>query len=255
MRWWDEHLWFVDMYDGKVLTFAPTSGNITTLADGPAILGGLARSADGTLHVVDKSRRRIMALKNGRLEDFADLSHTGASPLNEMVAAPDGSFIVGEYGFQLTKGESFRKGRLFRVSSNGKVAPIPGDFAFPNGMAVIPDSGQLILAESMDRSLTKLSISGNSEAERFVRFDAGHPDGIDRDQNGRIWCALVGTSDICCVDCNGKLLKKIQLPSQPYDVCVAGSPDRLLVATSDAKESDLARNQLPRTGAIYEINL
>lgn len=255
LRWWDERLWFVDMYDGKVLTFAQQTREVTTQVDIPAVLGGLARCPHGTLHVVEKRQRKILALRNGTLENFADLSDTGDSPLNEMVSAPDGSFIVGEYGFQLNKGERFKKGRIFRVSLDGEIAVMPGEFAFPNGMAVDSRSGDLIIAESMGRSLSRLSTAGDTSAKRFVHFDAGHPDGIDRDEYGRIWCALVGTSDICCVDSNGNILKKIQLPSQPYDVCVAGAPDRLWVATSDAKDSDLARELLPRTGAIYEINL
>ena len=255
LRWWNEQLWLVDMYDGKVLVFTPQSGLVETVADVPSILGGIARSPEGIVHVVDKSRRRILALKKGGPQVFADLSDMGTSPLNEMIAAPDGSFIVGEYGFQLNVGEHFRKGRIFRVSPDGSVTLLPGEFAFPNGMAVIPETDELVLAESMGRSLSRLPAFGDSPAQRLVRFDQGHPDGIDVDENGLVWCALVGTSEICCINANGRLLERIKLPSQPYDVCVAGASDALLVATSDAKDTDLARNELPRTGAIYEINL
>lgn len=255
LRWWDNQLWFVDMYDGRVCRYAPSTGITHCVFNTPTILGGLARHVDGRVLVVDKPARRILAISASQTEVFADLSALGSSPLNEMISLPDGTFLVDEYGFNMRGGEAFRKGRIFHVDSAGRPTPVPGLYSFPNGMSCTADGRAIIVAESMGRRLTHLSASLDTPGAELFRFESGHPDGLDHDRDGNIWCALAGTPLLECISSDGELLARVSVPAPAFDVCVATAGDSLFVATSATQESDLSLSERPRTGIIFEIEL
>jgi sugar lactone lactonase YvrE len=81
------------------------------------------------------------------------------------------------------------------VTPDGNVGQVADGLAFPNGMAITPDGGTLIVAESYGNRLTAYDIAGDgSLANRRVWADTpgDHPDGICLDAEGAVWYADVG---------------------------------------------------------------
>ena len=105
-----------------------------------------------------------------------------------------GNAYVNRVGFDPTAGEEFRPGFVHLVTPDGAVREVADDIAFPNGMAVTPDNGTLIVADSYRHALVAFDIGADGGlANRRVWADlgAGTPDGICVDAEGAVWYADV----------------------------------------------------------------
>jgi sugar lactone lactonase YvrE len=103
---------------------------------------------DGRLLVVDSAQRRLLRLEpGGSLVTHADLSGVSAKPWNDIVVDDRGNAYVNTIGFDFPGGE-FAPGLVVLATPAGNVRQVAGDVAFPNGMAITPEGGTLIVAES-----------------------------------------------------------------------------------------------------------
>jgi sugar lactone lactonase YvrE len=67
---------------------------------------------------------------------------------------------------------------------------LAGDVAFPNGMAITPDGGTLIVAESYANRLTAYDIGadgGLGNRRVWAETPGDHPDGICIDAEDAVW--------------------------------------------------------------------
>jgi sugar lactone lactonase YvrE len=122
------------------------------------------------------------------------------------------------------------------VTPDGKAQSLAQGFAFPNGMAVTPDNGTLILAESHGRRLTAFDIAADgtlSGRRTWADLGEGTPDGICADAQGCVWYADVPHK--CCVRVaeGGAVRQRIDLDRGAF-ACMLGGPDRktLLIAAA-----------------------
>jgi sugar lactone lactonase YvrE len=112
---------------------------------------------DGRLLVVDSAQRRLLRRESdGSLARHADLSPVSRKPWNDIVADDRGNAYVNSIGFDFPGGE-FAPGLVVLVTPDGSVSQVAGGLAFPNGMAITPDGGTLIVAESYANRLTGLA--------------------------------------------------------------------------------------------------
>lgn len=254
LRWRNGKLWFVDMYDGRLLSVTPGEETKTHLSK-ETIFGGIGWLPDGKLILCDKPARMIIGSDG---EQYADLSRYHDSPVNDLITLLDGTSFVGEYGFAVAKGEKFSKGNVYRIAPDGETSIAADNLAFPNGMAVNASGKNLFVAESYAQRITAFDILQDgqlSNRQIFVKFPEGGPDGISIDANGNIWAAIVGPKAIIRVNRIGELDREIILDEQPYDIEVGEHSDQIFVGTSDANLSDLGSGTLPRTGKILKLEL
>lgn len=262
LRIHDGRLWFVDMYDGKLLSVgidgpAPASPRCEHAAD--SWFGGIGFPVAGAPHVVDKPARRV--LRSGDepgAPAYADLTALGSSMLNDMAMLPNGDLVVGEYGFDM-RSEPPRPGNLFRIDRQGRSQIFAEGFDFPNGMVLSSDGKSLFVAETMGRRLTRVALSGEGDAavgrSEFVAFESGGPDGLSIDSRDRIWAAMIGPSSLVRVGPDGRIDRQIPMDVPVYDVAVDPVRPLLYVAVSRARMSDLKAAILPRTGAILAVSI
>lgn len=254
----DGRLWFVDMYDGKLLSVGIDGPGWTVPRceyAAPTILGGIGFPADGAPLLVDKPARSVLRVAPGS-PVYADLSGLGSSMLNDMVMLPTGDLIVGEYGFDIRR-ERPRPGRLYRVDRSGQAGVFADDFGFPNGMALSGDGRSLFVAETTGRRITRIALSDGGDAaaarDRLVAFESGGPDGLAIDADDRIWAAMIGPSALVRIAPDGRIDRQIPMDVPVFDVAVDPHRPLLYVAVSRARMSDLDAEILPRTGAILAV--
>jgi gluconolactonase len=186
--------------DGAPVTFRVPSDNAngnTLDAQGRLITcqhrtGRVVRQdADGSFTVLAERYR------NGRLN----------SP-NDAVVAGDGAvwFTDPTYGItQASEGEprpSEQAGSfVYRLAPDGTLAAAATDFHQPNGLAFSPDRRVLYVAESgiapdgsKPRTIRAFDVSGGglTNGRVFARLEAGVPDGLKTDTDGRVYA---GTGD------------------------------------------------------------
>lgn len=86
-----------------------------------------------------------------------------------------------------------RPGIIALVTPDGSARQVADGIAFPNGMAVMPDTSTLIIAESHGKRLTAFDITpdGNLSNRRVWAEVDGHPNGSCMDADRAVWYADV----------------------------------------------------------------
>ena len=231
-RWHDGRLWFSDWGANKVIALDPGGGHevVATVASFPMCIDFLP---DGRLLVVDSARQRLLRREpDGSLVQHADLAPISDKPWNDIVADDRGNVYVNSIGFDFPGGE-FAPGLVALVTPDGSVSQVAGDLAFPNGMAITPDGGTLIVAESYANRLTAHDISpGGGLRNRRVWADTpgDHPDGICLDADGAVWYADVGNQHCVRVREGGAVLATVDLDRGAFACALSrGADPRLFV--------------------------
>ena len=212
-RWHDGRLWFSDWGAHQVIALDP-GGSHEVVVTVPSIPMCIDFLPDGRLLVVDSAQRRLLRRESdGSLVQHADLSQVSHKPWNDIVADDRGNAYINTIGFDFPGGE-FAPGLVALVTPDGEVGRVAGDLAFPNGMAITPDGGTLIVAESYGNRLTAYDISrdGSLVGRRvWAETPGDHPDGICLDAEGAVWYADVGNRHCVRVCEGGEVLATVGL--------------------------------------------
>jgi sugar lactone lactonase YvrE len=220
-RWHDGRLWVCDWVAGEVvsydgagtprveLTMTGLPFSIDWLPDGRAVLtsteGVVAAGADGTLTPYG----------------------AGGQAWNEIVVDPAGNTFVNAAGFDLMGGEEPRAGFVWVVRPDGTSEQVADGVWFPNGMAVTPDGGTLLVAESYAHRLTAFDIAADGALSgRRVWADLGEaaPDGICLDAEGAAWYADVPHQQCVRVAEGGEVLEVVRADRGCF-ACMLGDED------------------------------
>jgi len=156
-------------------------------------------------------------------------------------------------------------GKVFYIAKDGTITQEAVDLHNANGLAVSKDGKILYVVETEDNRLLQFKIAPDatlSDRRVFLNLDdmTNHvthiwPDGVKIDSKGEIYIGqsprdvhapLVGI--IFIVDANGKLLRKLTLPS-PQVPNLAFSPDEKTVYVTALDQIDKS----PYMGKIYSI--
>ena len=252
-RWHGNKLWFSDQDASRVMT-VDLDGKPETIVEVPRAPSGLGWFRDGSLAVVSMEDQRLMRFDNNRLEEVANLSNLAVGRLNDMVVDSENRAYVGSFGYELLDPKATPElAKIVVATANGESRVVADEMAFPNGSAITPDSGTLIVAESLagrltafniqpDGSLTKRRIWAQFDEQGFAPhdFDRIFPDGICLDAEGAIWGASPwGPSEVMRVLEGGKITHRVKTRSQPFAVMLGG-PDRqtLFICTSIVTASE-----------------
>jgi len=257
-RWRDGKLWFSDFYTHRVLS-TDLDGKVTTVAEVPQQPSGLGWAATGDLLIVSMVDRKLLRLKNGRTELFADLSPVATFHCNDMVVDRAGRAYVGNFGFDLHAASPVppRAAALALVDPSGDVSVAAEDLMFPNGTVITPDGDRLIIAETLANRLTTFDVGeGGRLMHRrpFAQLDGCFPDGICLDAEGAIWVADARGCRVIRVFEGGRIARTISTGKQRVFACMLGGPRRqtLFLCTSSASGPDVANR---RDGKIEFIEV
>src|SRR5712672_4229851 len=226
-RWHDGRLWFSDWGANQVIALGIDGSHevVVTVESFPMCIDFLP---DGRLLVVDSARRRLLRREpDGSLVTHADLSGVSTKPWNDIVVDERGNAYVNTIGFDFPGGE-FAPGLLVLATPDGNVRPVAGDVAFPNGMAITPEGGTLIVAESYANRLTAYDIAadgGLGNRRVWAETPGDHPDGICIDAEGAVWYADVGNKHCVRVREGGEVLATVELDRGAF-ACTLSRGDR-----------------------------
>jgi sugar lactone lactonase YvrE len=123
-------------------------------------------------------------------------------------------------------------GIVVLVGPDGTITTVAEDIAFGNGMAITPDGGTLIVAESWARRLSAFTITQDGGLSgRRVWADCGTdlpdgapPDGICVDAEGAVWYADVPNKRCVRVGEGGAELGSVVVDRGAFS-CMLGGPD------------------------------
>jgi sugar lactone lactonase YvrE len=113
-------------------------------------------------------------------------------------------------------------GRVLHMSADGTIRPLADDLHYANGIALAPDGQRLFVNESEAGRVISFKVEDDgslSDRRLFVRLTAfeeppdAYPDGLKFGPDGNLYIGLYSAGRILVVDKDGKLKRKIEVPS------------------------------------------
>ncbi|WP_067685815.1 SMP-30/gluconolactonase/LRE family protein, partial [Nocardia jejuensis] len=250
-RWHDGRLWLSDWPAGQILS-VDVHGTPTVELEMSGLPFCFDWLPDGRLLVVSNAdgRRLLRREPDGTLVTHADLAGISEYPWNEIVVDARGNAYVNSIGYDMMSGQEPRPGILAVVGPDGGARQIAEDLHFPNGMAITPDGGTLIVAESHAKRLSAFDIRPDATVgDRRVWAEVdGYPDGICIDAEGAVWAAAM---DRCLrIHEGGKELAEAPIDRSAF-ACMLGGPDgtTLYIVAAEWKGAE-GMSPAHRTGQI-----
>jgi sugar lactone lactonase YvrE len=243
-RWHDGRLWASDFFTRRVLAFDEDGAaeTICTLADSSP--SGLGWDVEGRLLISSMLDRRVLRLDGGELDEVADLSGHAAWHANDMLVDEAGRAYVGNFGFDDEADPTLRATDLLRVDPDGSVHVAARDVIFPNGMAITPDRGTLLLAETFAGRISAFDRAPDgalSSRRIWAQFAPREltttteacasgvplPDGMALDAEGALWIGHAAGGGALRVAEGGEVLETVRAPHGQAVFAVAlGGEDR-----------------------------
>src|SRR6201988_57152 len=148
-RWFEGLLWFSDML-GEAVHTADLRGSLPTLPLPGHCPPGLGFRPDGTLLIASPEDRQVLSYDGETVVTIADLTDLAPANLGDMVVDDAGRAYIGS--------QAFSGGVIIRLDPDENATAVAEALDFPNGMVITPDRKTLIVAESIGRRLSALTI-------------------------------------------------------------------------------------------------
>ena len=239
LRWHDGRLWLCNWTTGDVVAVDESGAGEVVASVPTSIPYSIDWLPDGTLLVVSGQEGLLLRQeRDGSLVTHADLTRFGV--VNEIVV--DGNANVFVNGSVVVV-----------VRPDGSVTQVADDISWGNGMAVTPDGGTLLVAESHAMRISAFTIEPDATlTDRRVWADlAGdNPDGICVDADGAVWYASVPGRHCVRVREGGEVLQTVDVDRGAFACMLGGSDGRtLFVGAAEWHGMDRMFGQ-PRTGVV-----
>jgi len=248
-RWHDNRLWFSDWGAQEIIAVDLDSKSEVTLRTQFGLPFCFDWLPDGRLLVVSGGDNLLLRCEpDGSLVTHADLRELSDNVWNEIVVDGRGNIYVNG-----------GPGIIALVKSDGRARQVAEGIAFPNGMAVTPDNGTLIIAESHGKKLTAFDIANDGDLSNrrvWANLGDGAPDGICLDAENAVWYADVPNKRCVRVCEGGEVLQILHLDRGGF-ACMLGGPDRktLFILATEWRGMDKIREVArARTGQVLMID-
>ena len=232
-RWHQGKLWVSDVFDHKLYNLS-VDGTRQFVCEVPNRPSGQGFLPDGTHIVVSATDNQLLAVENGKLRQYADLSGHAAGYLNDFAIDRHGRIYVGNFGYDYDAGEPRKLTSLHRVDPDGSVHEVAKGADFPNGSVVINNGRTLIVAETWIGKLAAFDLSEDgtlSNMRIFADLGDRQPDGICADQENAIWVGCFNTGEFLRVRDGGEITDRIAFGGRAVSCVLGGSDGRQLFCT------------------------
>jgi sugar lactone lactonase YvrE len=271
-RWHDGRLYFSDFYTQRVLVVA-LDGTVETIAEVPGRPSGLGFLPDGRMLIASMRDRKIMCRElDSSLVEHADLSSLAPWHLNDMLVDHQGRAWVGNFGFDLMGGAKVTTTNLICVDGDGCARVAAEGLGFPNGMALTPDGGTLIVAETMMNRLSAFNVASGVLGKRWTWAAFGDPpisdgiaellrqvdvapDGICLDAEGAVWVADAKKGRLIRVAEGGEILEELKTDGLGVFACMLGGDNERTLFACVAPTFNETEASANHRAAIWMTNV
>lgn len=239
-----------DIPQNRMMRWTPTGG-VSVYRQPSNFTNGHTRDRQGRLVSCEHLTRRVTRTEwDGSVTVLADaFEGKKLNSPNDVVVASDGAVwftdpsygILTEYEGDQAEPEQEARGVYRLDPESGILERKIADFTQPNGLAFSPDESILYVAESgashdpsVQRHIRGFRLSAGGKIEDsfvFAEIDAGIPDGMRVDTEGRVWSSAA--DGVHCFAPDGTLIGKILVPETVANLCFGGiKRNRLFIAAT-----------------------
>lgn len=118
---------------------------------------------------------------------------------------------------------------VYYVSTNGDITRVVNDFKKPNGIIGTPDGKTLYVADIQDQKIWKYDVNSDGSLTNKTFFAPHGSDGMTIDNKGNVYLTY---GKIWVYNKNGVLIKEIETPEKPANVCFGGKKRNILFITA-----------------------
>lgn len=118
---------------------------------------------------------------------------------------------------------------VYYVSTDGDITRVVNDFKKPNGIIGTPDGKTLYVADIQDQKIWKYDVNSDGSLTNKTFFAPHGSDGMTIDNKGNVYLTY---GKIWVYNKNGVLIKEIETPEKPANVCFGGKKRNILFITA-----------------------
>ena len=236
------YLTFVDLEGSRLLRW---DGNCSVVRENTGEGNGCTLDRQGRVIMCESATRRITRMEeDGSVTSIADRwQGKRFNRPNDVICRSDGSIFFTDPSFRVPREDrEYGFAGVFRIDPAGLLHVATDQCEYPNGLALSPDESILYVAISrMTEECLQEEERGDLCAHRRIRaFDvaadgsltnnrvfvdmssaeAGVPDGMKVDTQGRVYCT--GSGGIWVIDPSGNCLGVIRVPEVPRNLAFGG---------------------------------
>ncbi|MCL4507038.1 MAG: SMP-30/gluconolactonase/LRE family protein [Chloroflexi bacterium] len=250
---YEKKVYWVDIVTGRMFRYDPATQHHEQIYQGDPI-GGYTIQDDGAL-LLFMNKGAVKIWREGALKTVIDeIPDERETRFNDVFADPVGRVFCG------TMPTADRKGRLYRLDTDGKLTILLEGIGTSNGMGLTPDRKHLYYTDSEAHSIYIFDYdqaSGSISNQRIFKQtppQEGLPDGMTVDAEGCVWSAHWDGGFLVRFSPAGEELMRIQFPARKVSSVIFGGDDYtdmyVTTAGGDHKETDG-----PLAGSLFKLNL
>ena len=118
---------------------------------------------------------------------------------------------------------------VYYLNSKGEIKRVVSDFNRPNGIIGTPDGKILYVADIGNKKIWKYTIESDGSLSNKTFFAPHGSDGMTLDNKGNVYLTF---DKIWVYNSEGKLIKEIETPEKPSNVCFGGKKRNILFITA-----------------------
>ena len=247
------YLTFVDLGGSRLLRWDP-DGGVTVIRENTGEGNGCTLDRQGRLLMCEGANRRVTrTAADGSITAIAERwQGNRLNRPNDVICRSDGTiYFTDPAGRVPPEDREYGFGGVFRIDPAGQLHLATDGCEYPNGLALSPDESILYVAISRldERCLqeeergeicthrrirafdvaTDGSLTNNRVFIEMSSAEAGVPDGMKVDTEGRVFCT--GSGGIWVIDPAGNRMGIIRGPEVPRNVAFGGPDFRTLYTT------------------------
>ncbi len=217
-------LYWTDIPTGRLFRYDPATGEAECIYNDRPV-GGFTFQSDGSL-LLFRDRGNVAVMRDGKVADTVidHLPDEVGTRFNDVIADPAGRVFCGTMPVPKDKHQGPRKGRLYRLDTDGSIHQILEDIGCSNGMAFILDQHEnpvgLYYTDTPTQHITRFDYNpdtgqvSNGKVHVDLTDIEGAPDGMTVDVQGHIYSALWGGWGVAHFDQHGKYIRTLALPAK-----------------------------------------
>jgi gluconolactonase len=246
------NLYVVDIPHGRVFRIAP-NGRFTLVAEYDGEPNGLKIHRDGRIFIADY-RNGIMLLdaETGAVTPLLERRWTERfKGVNDLFFAESGDLYFTDQG---QTGLQDPTGRVYRLTTGGRLELLLGNVPSPNGLVTDLDESALLVAVTRGNCIWRLPLLPDGSTTKvglFIQMSGGPggPDGVALDEAGSLAVAHVGLGTVWLFDKHGQPLYRIRSCAGMLTTNIAyGGPDRRTLYITESESGSILKAVLPTAG-------